>query len=150
VRDLLVEGVGEGLFGHVRTLTERIYAREMAPKTRYARNDDVSLAYQVFGEGDFDLLLITGWVPSMEAFWEDPLHRRFYERLGSFARVVCMDKRGTGLSDRVSADALPPLEERMDDVRAVMDAAGSERAALFGLSEGTHLVALFAATYPER
>jgi class 3 adenylate cyclase len=132
------------------TLTKRIYAREVAPKTRYARNGGVSLAYQVFGEGDFDLLLITGWIPSMEAFWMDPLHARFYERLGSFARVICMDKRGTGLSDRVPPDSLPPLEERMDDIGVVMDAAGSERAALFGLSEGASLCLLFAATYPER
>src|SRR2546421_1465368 len=122
----------------------------MAPKTRYARNGEVSLAYQVFGEGDIDILLITGWVPSMETFWEDPGHARFYERLASFARVITMDKRGTGLSDRVSPDALPTLEERMDDLGAVMDAVGCERAALFGLSEGSQLCTLFAATYPER
>jgi class 3 adenylate cyclase len=120
------------------------------PKTRYARNGDVSLAYQVFGEGDLDLLLVSGWIPSIESFWLDPLHARFYERLGSFARVICMDKRGTGLSDRVAPDSLPLLEERMDDIGAVMDAAGSERAALFGLSEGASLCMLFAATYPER
>lgn len=122
----------------------------MQPKTRYARNGEVSLAYQVFGEGGLDLVLVTGWVTPMDSFWEEPRHAEFNERLASFARVIWMDKRGTGLSDRVSLDRLPTLEERMDDVRAVMDAAGSERAALFGLSEGSPLCALFAATHPER
>lgn len=120
------------------------------PPTRYAKNGDVSLAYQVFGEGDIDLVLVTGWVISMENLWEIPLHVKFYERLGSFARVITMDKRGTGLSDRVSPDALPTLEERMDDVVAVMDDAGSDSAALFGLSEGAQLLVLLAATHPER
>ncbi len=126
------------------------YPHPVRPKTRYVRNGEVSLAYQVFGEGELDLVMVTGWVAPMDSFWEEPRHAEFNDRLASFARVIWMDKRGTGLSDRVAQDRLPTLEERMDDLRAVMDAAGSERAALFGLSEGSSLCALFAAAHPER
>jgi pimeloyl-ACP methyl ester carboxylesterase len=118
------------------------------PETRYARSGDVNIAYQVFGEGPRDFVMVPGWVSNVEVFWEDPPMARFLERLASFSRVILFDKRGTGLSDRVTD--MPNLETRMDDVRAVMDAVGSSRAALFGNSEGGAMCALFAATYPER
>jgi class 3 adenylate cyclase len=119
------------------------------PQTQYAQSsDDVSVAYQVFGDGPIDLVFVAGFVSHVELVWEDPLLRRFFERLATFARVINFDKRGQGLSDPVSG--APILEERMDDVRAVMDAAGSERAAFFTVSEGGPLAMLFAATYPER
>jgi pimeloyl-ACP methyl ester carboxylesterase/class 3 adenylate cyclase len=118
------------------------------PETRYARSGDVNIAYQVVGDGPRDLVYVPGWVSNIEVFWEEPAIVRFFERLASFSRLILFDKRGTGLSDRV-AD-MPNLETRMDDVRAVMDAAKSERAALLGNSEGGPLCALFSATYPER
>jgi pimeloyl-ACP methyl ester carboxylesterase/class 3 adenylate cyclase len=118
------------------------------PETRYARSGDVSVAYQVHGEGPGDLVLVPGFATHLEVEWEAPVYRRFIERLASFARVIMFDKRGTGLSDPVSE--VPTLEQRVDDVRAVMDAAGSERAALFGVSEGAPMSILFAATHPER
>jgi class 3 adenylate cyclase/pimeloyl-ACP methyl ester carboxylesterase len=121
-----------------------------APETRYARSGDVNIAYQVIGEGPLDLVYVMGWVTNLEAFWQEPSVARFFQRLASFSRLILFDKRGTGLSDRVPISELPTLEQRMDDVRAVMDAAGSERAALFGVSEGGPMCALFAATYPER
>jgi class 3 adenylate cyclase/DNA-binding SARP family transcriptional activator len=117
------------------------------PATRYARSGDVNVAYQVVGEGP-DLVLIPGWVSHVEHAWEVPSFVAFLSRLRSFCRLLIFDRRGTGLSDRVGA--LPTLEQRMDDIRAVMDAAGSERAALFGISEAGPLAMLFAATYPER
>ena len=120
----------------------------MKPETRYARSGDVNIAYQVVGEGPRDLVYVPGWVSNVECFWEEPGVVRFFERLTSFTRLILFDKRGTGLSDRV-AD-IPNLETRMDDVRAVMDAAKSERAALLGNSEGGPMCTLFAATYPER
>ena len=120
------------------------------PETRYARSGDVNIAYQVVGEGPLDLVFVMGWVSHLDYFWEEPSFARFLLRLASFSRLILFDKRGTGLSDRVSLNELPTLEQRMDDVRAVMDAVGSERAALMGVSEGGPLCALFAATYPER
>ena len=120
----------------------------MLPRTRYAKSGTLNIAYQVIGTGPPDLVLVPGWVSNIDCFWEEPGFARFLTRLASFSRLILFDKRGTGLSDRV-AD-LPGLEERMDDVRAVMDAAGSERAALFGYSEGGPMCALFAATYPQR
>ena len=122
----------------------------MRPETRYAKSGDVHVAYQVVGEGAVDLVLVHGWISHLEHQWEDPSLARFLDRLASFSRLILFDKRGTGLSDRVADSALPTLEQRMDDVRAVMDAAGSTRAALFGVSEGGPLSALFAATYPMR
>ena len=119
-------------------------------KTRYARNGDVSLAYQEIGDGPRDLLLTTGWVLSMESIWEDAPYSAFVERLASISRVILWDKRGTGLSDRVSAADLPTLEQRMEDMTAVLDAADAREPVLFGLSEGSLLSALFAATHPER
>jgi class 3 adenylate cyclase len=121
-----------------------------APKTRYARSGDVNIAYQIAGKGPIDLVYVPGWVSNIETAWEDPHVSRFLERLASFSRLILFDKRGTGLSDRVSISELPTLEQRMDDVRAVMDAADSERAALFGASEGGVMCALFGATYPDR
>jgi class 3 adenylate cyclase/DNA-binding SARP family transcriptional activator len=121
-----------------------------AAPTRYARNGEISLAYQVLGDGPTTLLLVTGWVLPMEAIWDDPAYARFVERLAASFRVILWDKRGTGLSDRVAVDRLPTLEERMDDIRAVLDAAGAERAAIAGMSEGSVLAALFGAAHPER
>jgi class 3 adenylate cyclase len=117
-------------------------------ETRYARSGDVHIAYQVFGDGELDLVLVNGFVSHLELVWEHEPAARFLEGLGSFARVINFDRRGSGLSDPV-AEA-PTLEERMDDVRAVMDAAGVERAALCGISEGVPMCILFAASYPER
>src|SRR6267143_5808831 len=122
----------------------------MVPETRYARSGDVNIAYQVTGDGPIDLVYVMGWVSNLEAFWQEPSVARFFYRLASFSRLILFDKRGTGLSDRVPINELPTLETRMDDVRAVMDAVGSERAALCGYSEGGVMCALFAATYPAR
>jgi pimeloyl-ACP methyl ester carboxylesterase len=122
----------------------------MAPTTRYAKSGDVNIAYQVVGEGPIDLVVNWGWLSHVEVFWDDPDIAEFLSRLASFARLIVFDKRGTGMSDRVAEAELPTLEQRMDDVRAVMDAAGSQRAALLGISEGGPLCVLFAATYPDR
>ncbi|HEY3218497.1 MAG TPA: adenylate/guanylate cyclase domain-containing protein [Candidatus Limnocylindria bacterium] len=120
----------------------------MTPETRYARSGDVSIAYQVFGSGLFDLVYVPGWISNVDMMWENSRMAASLQRLASFARVVVFDKRGTGLSDRVTG--YPTIEQRMDDVRAVMDAAGIARAALFGHSEGAGMCIVFAATYPER
>lgn len=120
----------------------------MTAPIRYARSGDVNIAYQVTGGGSFDLVLVPGFFSHLEIDWEHPDHARFLERLGSFSRLIRFDKRGTGLSDR--GVGLPDFETRMDDVRAVMDAVGSEQAALFGYSEGGPMSVVFAATYPER
>lgn len=119
-------------------------------ETRYARSGDINIAYQVVGDGPRDLIYVPGWVSNIEVMWEDPELARFLRRLASFSRLITFDKRGTGLSDQVPVSDLPTLEVRMDDLRAVMDAAGSERAILFGHSEGGNMCALFAATYPDR
>jgi pimeloyl-ACP methyl ester carboxylesterase len=120
------------------------------PETRYAQSGDVSIAFQVVGEGPLDLVYVAGWVSHLEYFWQEPNYAAFLRRLASFSRLILFDKRGTGMSDRVPESELPTLEQRMDDVRAVMDAVGSEDAALLGLSEGGPMCLLFAATYPER
>ncbi|HEY7667545.1 MAG TPA: adenylate/guanylate cyclase domain-containing protein [Actinomycetota bacterium] len=121
------------------------------PETRYAKTaDGVHIAYQVVGDGPVDLVWVIGWTSNVEALWEEPNLARYLSRLASFSRLILFDKRGVGLSDRVPPDRLPSLETRMDDVRAVMDAAGSERAVVFGISEGGPMAILFAATYPER
>jgi TolB-like protein/serine/threonine protein kinase/Tfp pilus assembly protein PilF/class 3 adenylate cyclase/alpha-beta hydrolase superfamily lysophospholipase len=120
------------------------------PETRYAKSGEVNIAYQVVGSGPVDLVYVMGWVTNLDYFWEEPSYARFLNRLASFSRLILFDKRGTGLSDRVHESELPTLEQRMDDVRAVMDAVGSERASLLGVSEGGPMAALFAATYPER
>jgi pimeloyl-ACP methyl ester carboxylesterase len=153
--------------GELRALEQRILAQDpqldlsapapAAPaaerldrSVRYAVNGDVSLAYQVVGDGPAELVLITGWVLPMELFWDEPGFAAFLDRLAAHARVLVWDKRGSGLSERVSPTALPSLEERMGDLRAVMDAAGFTRSVVFGLSEGTHLAVLLAAAHPER
>ena len=118
------------------------------PPTRYARSGDVNIAYQVVGDGPFDLVFVMGWISHLDYFWTEPSFARFLRRLGSFSRLILFDKRGTGLSDRVTE--MPTLETRMADVRAVMDAMGSKEAALLGVSEGGPMCSLFAATYPEK
>ena len=121
------------------------------PETRYATTaDGVHVAYQALGDGPVDVLFVLGWVTHIEKMWTEQRFARFFTRLASFARVMVFDKRGVGLSDRVSEDRLPSLEVRMDDARAVMDAADSERAVVVGVSEGGPMAMLFAATYPER
>jgi pimeloyl-ACP methyl ester carboxylesterase len=120
----------------------------VTPEVRYTRSGDVSIAYQVVGDGPIDLVLVPGWISNLDVFWEEPNIARFFRKLASFSRLILFDKRGTGLSDRVTEAAT--LEERTDDVRAVMDAVGSSRAALFGYSEGASMSILFAATYPDR
>ena len=121
------------------------------PETRYAETaDGFSIAYHTFGSGGVDLVIVPGIVSHLEAFWEEPEGVRFFSMFGSFARVLVFDKRGSGLSDRLPGDGAPSLEERMEDLRAVMDAAGVERAVIMGVSEGGPMSALFAATRPER
>jgi pimeloyl-ACP methyl ester carboxylesterase len=120
------------------------------PPTHYAKSGDLNIAYQVVGDGPFDLVYVPGWISNIEVMWTEPTVAHVLSRLAGFSRLILFDKRGTGLSDRVSNDHLPTLEQRMDDVRAVMDAARSDRAALFGHSEGCSMSILFAATYPQR
>jgi pimeloyl-ACP methyl ester carboxylesterase len=120
----------------------------MQPATRYAKSGDIRIAYQVFGEGPVNVVIAPPFVSSIEAYWDEPNAARWLLRLGSYARVVMLDKRGTGMSDAVTE--LPDLDERIDDIRAAMDAAGMERAAMVGMSEGGPVAALFAATYPQR
>ncbi len=127
--------------------TESLSGSE-TPTTHYALSGDVNIAYQVIGQGPIDLVFVMGWVSHVECFWTEPSFARFLRRLAEFSRVIVFDKRGTGLSDRVVA--LPTLEQRMDDVRAVMAAAGSHEAALLGISEGGPMCSLFATTYPEK
>ncbi|MBS1834818.1 MAG: alpha/beta fold hydrolase [Acidobacteria bacterium] len=124
--------------------------QETTPETRYARNGGVNIAYQVLGDGPIDLVFVMGWVSHLEYFWTEPSFARFLRRLSSFSRLILFDKRGTGLSDRVPLDALPTLEQRMEDLHAVMDAVQCQKAALCGVSEGGPMSALFAATYPDR
>jgi pimeloyl-ACP methyl ester carboxylesterase len=120
------------------------------PETRYAKSGDLNIAYQVVGDGPFDLIYVPGWISNVELNWEEPALAHVLERLGSFSRLILFDKRGTGLSDPVPPDRLPTLEERMDDVRAVLDAVDSRETAVFGFSEGGLMSMLFAATHPER
>jgi pimeloyl-ACP methyl ester carboxylesterase len=120
----------------------------MAPEIKYAKSGEVSVAYEVIGDGPIDLIMAPGFVSHLEISWENPGIKRFAERLAKFARVITFDKRGTGMSDPV--DDVPTLEDRMDDIRAVMDAAGSEKAVLVGISEGAAMCILFAAAHPER
>ena len=134
---------GPHAFGVVNRDTVRVQ-----PETRYAQSGEVSIAYQIVGDGPFDLVYVPGAVFNVELTWEDPAAARYFSRLAAFSRLILFDKRGTGLSDRVMGIA--SLETRMDDLRAVMDAAGSQRAVVVGSSEGGPMSALFAATYPER
>jgi pimeloyl-ACP methyl ester carboxylesterase len=120
----------------------------MQPTIRYAKSGDIHVAYQVFGDGAVDLVFVPGFISHLEHWWIEPHHARWLRRLGESARVILFDKRGTGLSDRV--DHQPSMDARMDDVRAVMDAVGVERAAIMGVSEAGSLASLFAAIHPER
>lgn len=123
---------------------------EFVPETKYAHNGDVNIAYQVIGSGDIDIVFVMGWISHIEYFWKHPSFASFLNRLASFSRLIVFDKRGTGLSDRVPNNQLPTLEQRMEDVHTVMDAVGSEKAVLIGVSEGGPMCSLFAATYPEK
>jgi pimeloyl-ACP methyl ester carboxylesterase len=118
------------------------------PETRYARSKNGNVAYQVVGDGPLDLVFIPWWSTNVDVMWEEPSIARFLERLASFSRLICFDKRGTGVSDALPLTALPTLEEWADDVHIVMDAAGSDRAAIFGHSQGGQMALLFAATHP--
>src|SRR3989442_12202709 len=115
---------------------------------RYARNGDVNIAYQVVGDGPLDLVLVLGWVSHLAYVWELPAMAGFLKRLASFTRLILFDKRGSGMSDRVHPP--PTLEQRMDDVRAVLDAVGSKKTAAMGTSEGGVMSSLFPATNPDR
>src|SRR4051795_13743930 len=117
------------------------------PDTHYAKGPSGDIAYQVIGEGPIDLVIVPGWISHIDKQWDDQSWRGFIEELSSFARVIIYDKSGTGLSDPV--DGVPTVENRADDLRAVLDAAGSDRPALFGFSEGGLISTLFAATFPE-
>ncbi len=125
----------------------RLRPRYTSPETNFAQNAGVNIAFQCIGDGPGDLVIIPGWISNLDLFWEEPMAARFFRALSQFARVILIDRRGTGLSDRV---APPTLEEQIDDVTAVMNAADSERAAVLGYSEGGCMCALFAATHPER
>ena len=120
------------------------------PETRYAKSEDGYVAYQVFGRGGSDQLLIGNWASNIEVMWEHPSMARYLDLLGHFGRVICFDKRGAGVSDPVALGALPTLENWMDDARIVLDAVGSEKAALIGDAEGGPMAMMFAATYPQR
>jgi class 3 adenylate cyclase len=132
----------------IRAITRETPIVAVMPTTRYAKAVDLHLAYQVLGDGPVDLVMVNGTPSHLELLWQNPVYVHLLERLSSFSRVIAFDKRGSGLSD--AAGSQPTLEERMDDVRAVMDAAGSERAVIFGQSEGSPMAMLFAATYPHR
>jgi pimeloyl-ACP methyl ester carboxylesterase len=123
---------------------------QLERRTRYAKAGSFNIAYQVLGEGPVDVVLTPGWVTHLDLAWDIPPLARFLEQLASFSRLIVFDKRGTGLSDRVHPDTLPKLEQRTEDVLAVMDAAGSERAVLFGTLGGGAMCGLFAATQPDR
>jgi class 3 adenylate cyclase len=120
------------------------------PDVHYAHNGDIALAYQIVGAGPLDLVFAPQWISNLEIIWENPLYSRFLRRLASFSRLLILDPRGTGLSDRLSPHDLPPLEILMEDLAVVMDAAGSKRAVLFGCGDSGSLCAIFAATHPER
>ena len=116
----------------------------------YAKSGELNIAYRVVGDGPGDLVYVSGWVTNVEVMQEDPGMARFLRRLASFSRLICFDKRGIGLSDPVPLGELPDLETRVEDLGAVMDAAGAERADLFGHSEGGSTAVAFTAAYPER
>jgi pimeloyl-ACP methyl ester carboxylesterase/DNA-binding winged helix-turn-helix (wHTH) protein len=163
---LIRKSLGEGSEGvkYIETIPKRGYRfvadvevltepppAATRPKTQYATSTGgVNIAYQVIGEGPLDLVFVMGWVSHLEYSWQEPSFARFLTRLASFSRLILFDKRGTGLSDAVPLSELPTLEQRVTDVQAVMDAVGSERAALLGVSEGGPMCGLFAATHPER
>jgi class 3 adenylate cyclase len=122
----------------------------MPPETHYARSPDGAVGYQVFGDGPIDLVFVTQWGTNVDTIWEEPSAARYFDRLASFARVIVFDKRGTGVSDPVPLDDLPPADRWMEDIQTVMNAAESEQAVIVGDTEGGSLAIMFAATYPER
>jgi pimeloyl-ACP methyl ester carboxylesterase len=134
---------------HVTVIDATSAAPVAAPRVSYAHSGNVNIAYQVVGSGPIDIVFVMGWVSHLEYFWNEPSFAAFLTRLASMARLIMFDKRGTGLSDPVPITELPSLDQRMADVQAVMDAAGSRRAVLMGVSEGGPLCALFAATHPD-
>lgn len=157
IEELGSKGVGEkGNYREISSTPPLLYSSTphllitKPPETHYVENGDVNIAYQVVGDGDFDIVFVMGWVSHLEYFWKHHLFASFLNRLASFSRLILFDKRGTGLSDRVPLNQLPTLEQRMEDVHAVMDAVDSEKAVLIGVSEGGPMCSLFAATYPER
>src|SRR6185369_13030499 len=136
--------------GPLHRQTYRRKLPSVAPETRFARTSNGDVAYQVVGDGPLGLVFIPSWLSNVDAMWEEPSLARFINRLATFSKLLCFDKRGSGVSDPVPLTALPTLEEWMEDVRAVMGATGVERAALLGIAEGGPMAMLFAATYPER
>lgn len=120
------------------------------PETRFAKLGEQQIAFQVFGGGDLDLLVVSGWFSNVDGIWEEPLAARFLRRLATFSRVILFDRRGTGASDPLQRSTATTLEGWSDDVRVVMDAAGSERAALLSLVDGGRMAMVFAASFPER
>src|ERR687898_3078508 len=134
---------------HVTVIDAKTTAAAAAPRVSYTRSGEVNIAYQVVGSGPIDIVFVMGWVSHLEYFWNEPSFASFLTRLSSMARLIVFDKRGTGLSDPVPISGLPTLDQRMADVQAVMDAAGSRRAGLMGVSEGGPLCALVAATRPD-
>ena len=135
------DGAGANFSSAKETAQEEFTPPKIRPKISYVQNGDVNIAYQVLGDGPVDIVFVMGWVSHLEYFWKEPQFASFLNRLASFSRLILFDKRGTGL---------PTLEQRMEDVHAVMDAVGSERAVLIGVSEGGPMCSLFAATYPEK
>jgi class 3 adenylate cyclase len=122
----------------------------MTPEVHYAKGPEGHVAYQVSGDGPVDIVFVPDWVTNVEVMWEEPAVARFLTRLSSIGRLICFDKRGSGISDPVPLGALPTLEQWMDDIRTVLDAAGAERAVVFAHGDGAPMAMLFAATYPER
>jgi DNA-binding winged helix-turn-helix (wHTH) protein len=140
---------GYRFIAHVTVIDAVALAPVETPRVRYARSGNVNIAYQVVGSGPIDIVFVMGWVSHLEYFWNEPSFASFLGRLASMARLILFDKRGTGLSDPVPISELPTLDQRMLDVQAVMESAGSKRAVLLGVSEGGPLCALFAATHPD-
>ncbi len=141
---------GYRFIAHVTVLDAVAAAPVESPRVNYARSGNVNIAYQVIGDGPIDIVFVMGWVSHLEYFWNEPSFASFLTRLSSMARLIVFDKRGTGLSDPVPISELPTLDQRMDDVQAVMTAVGSHRAVLMGVSEGGPLCAQFAATHPRQ
>jgi pimeloyl-ACP methyl ester carboxylesterase len=134
----------------VATHTSSGETADVIPETRFAWNGDVSLAYQVLGDGAMDILYVPGWLSNVDIMWESPEYETFLRRLASFSRLIVMDRRGYGCSERFSPDDVTPLEVHVDDAIAVLDHVGSERAAFFSFDEGTFIGCLLAASHPRR
>ncbi len=122
----------------------------MDPEPRFAWNGDSTVAYEVVGDGPVDLVYMPGFINNLEVVWDNPLMARFLKRLASFSRLIMIDRRGMGLSDRLSPEDLPPIEELVDDINAVLDSVGSERAVIFGTSDCGAIGSMYAASHPDR